>query len=99
MSYNSYALAGYIAGNLFCQALEAMQAEGKELTRLNLVETLESNDFQLAMADVIQTATVFSPLSSAKETPCSNKPQKAASRRIDTITKLLIDMHLLVKDR
>ena len=53
MSYNSYALAGYIAGNLFCQALEAMEAEGKELTRLNLVETLESKDFQLAMADTI----------------------------------------------
>ena len=53
MSYNSYALAGYIAGNLFCQALEAMQTQGLELTRANLVSVLENNDFQLAMADVI----------------------------------------------
>jgi hypothetical protein len=56
MSYNSYALAGYIAGNLFCQALEAMEAEGKALTRLNLVETLESKKFTLAMADEISYA-------------------------------------------
>ena len=53
MSYNSYALAGYIAGDLFCQALEEMEAQGKELTRLNLVEILESKKFQVAMADMI----------------------------------------------
>ena len=56
MSYNSYALAGYIAGNLFCQALEEMEAQGKELTRMNLVETLESKKFTLAMADEISYA-------------------------------------------
>ena len=53
MSYNSYALAGYIAGDLFCQALEEMAAQGKDLTRLNLVEVLESKKFQVAMADKI----------------------------------------------
>ena len=53
MSYNSYALAGYIAGNLFCQALEEMQAQGKELTRANLVDILESKNFSLSMADEI----------------------------------------------
>lgn len=53
MSYNSYALAGYIAGNLFCQALEEMEAQGKELTRANLVDILESKKFQVAMADMI----------------------------------------------
>lgn len=53
LSYNSYALAGYIAGDLFCQALEAMEAEGKELTRANLVEILESKEFKVAMADMI----------------------------------------------
>ena len=53
MSYNSYALAGYIAGDLFCQALEEMEAQGKELTRANLVEILESKKFQIAMADEI----------------------------------------------
>ncbi len=53
MSYNSYALAGYIAGDLFCQALEAMEAEGMELTRANLVTVLESKEFKVAMADMI----------------------------------------------
>lgn len=53
MSYDSYALAGYIAGNLFCQALEEMEAQGKELTRANLVDILESKKFQVAMADMI----------------------------------------------
>ena len=53
MSYNSYALAGYIAGNLFCQALEAMETKGLELTRANLVNVLESQKFTLAMADEI----------------------------------------------
>ena len=53
MSYNSYALAGYIAGNLFCQALEEMESQGKELTRANLVDILESKKFKVAMADMI----------------------------------------------
>ena len=53
MSYNSYALAGYIAGDLFCQALEEMEAQGLELTRANLVDVLESRKFKIAMADQI----------------------------------------------
>ena len=53
MSYNSYALAGYIAGDLFCQALEEMAAQGKDLSRANLVDILESKKFQVAMADQI----------------------------------------------
>lgn len=53
MSYDPYALAGYIAGDLFCQALEEMEAQGKELSRANLVEILESKKFTLAMADEI----------------------------------------------
>ena len=53
MSYNSYALAGYIAGNLFCQALDEIKAQGLELTRANLVSVLESKKFQVAMADTI----------------------------------------------
>lgn len=56
MSYNSYALAGYIAGDLFCQALETIEAEGKELTRANFVSTLESKAFKVAMADEISYA-------------------------------------------
>ena len=53
MSYNSYALAGYIAGDLFCQALTEMQAQNVELTRENLVSILESKEFKIAMADNI----------------------------------------------
>lgn len=53
MSYNSYALAGYIAGDLFCQALTEMEAKGVELTRENLVDILESKEFKIAMADNI----------------------------------------------
>ena len=56
MSYNSYALAGYIAGNLFCNALEELEKSGKPLTRANLVEILESVELQVAMADKISYA-------------------------------------------
>ena len=53
MSYNSYALAGYIAGDLFCQALDEMAKQGLDLTRANLVDVLESKKFNVAMADMI----------------------------------------------
>lgn len=56
MSYNAYALAGYIAGDIFCQALEALEESGKELTRENLVEILESKDYRVAMADTLSFA-------------------------------------------
>ena len=53
MSYNSFALAGYIAGDLFCQGLAQLQAEGKELTRENYVAIMESKEFKIAMSDMI----------------------------------------------
>ena len=53
MSYNSYAIAGYIAGSVFCQALEKMEAEGEALTRKNLVEALESEKLDVAMSGSI----------------------------------------------
>ena len=56
MSYNSYALAGYIAGNLFCEALEALEASGKDLTRANLVEIMETTELPVAMAGTISYA-------------------------------------------
>ena len=56
MSYNSYALAGYIAGNLFCNALEELEKSGKPLTRANLVDIMESVELQVAMADKISYA-------------------------------------------
>ena len=56
MSYNSYALAGYIAGNLFCNALEELEKSGKPLTRANLVEIMESVELPVAMAGTISYA-------------------------------------------
>ena len=56
MSYDSYALAGYIAGDLFCQGLKELQAQGKELTRANYVDVMESKEYQVAMADKISFA-------------------------------------------
>ena len=56
MSYNAYALAGYIAGNFFCQALEELEKSGKELTRENLVEILESKEFKVCMSSSLSYA-------------------------------------------
>ena len=56
MSYNSYALAGYIAGNLFCNALEELEKSGKDLSRANLVEIMETVELPVAMADKISYA-------------------------------------------
>ena len=56
MSYNPYALAGYIAGNMFCAALEELEKSGKELTRENLVEIMESVELPVAMAGTISYA-------------------------------------------
>ena len=56
MSYNAYALAGYIAGDFFCQALEKLEESGEELTRENLVEILESNEFKVCMSSSLSYA-------------------------------------------
>ena len=56
MSYDSFALAGYIAGDLFCQGLAELEAQGKALTRANYIDVLESKEFQVAMADKISFA-------------------------------------------
>lgn len=56
MSYDSYALAGYIAGNLFCQAMEELEKSGLPLARANLVHILESKEYKIAMADALSFA-------------------------------------------
>ena len=56
MSYNSYALAGYIAGDLFCQGLAALEESGKALTRDNYIEIMESKEYKIAMADYLSFA-------------------------------------------
>lgn len=53
MSYDAYALAGYIAGDLFCKGLEVLKAEGKDLTRANYVAAMEKGVVDLALADTI----------------------------------------------
>ena len=56
MSYDSYALAGYIAGDLFCKGLAALDASGKDLTRANFIDIMESQEFKVAMAGNISFA-------------------------------------------
>lgn len=56
MSYNAYALAGYIAGDFFCQALAEMERTGKELTRENLIEVLESKEYDISMSSTLSFA-------------------------------------------
>ncbi len=56
MSSDAYALAGYIAGDLFCQAMEELEASGKALSRANLIEILESKEYQIAMAGKLSFA-------------------------------------------
>lgn len=56
MSYNAYALAGYIAGDMFCQALEELEKSGEELTRENLIDILESKEYRVCMADTLSFA-------------------------------------------
>lgn len=56
MSCDAYALAGYIAGDLFCQALEELEKSEKELTRENLIDILESKEYKIAMANTLSFA-------------------------------------------
>ena len=51
MSYDAYALAGYIAGDLFCQGLKELKESGKALNRANLVEVMESKTFDIVLGD------------------------------------------------
>lgn len=56
MSYDAYALAGYIAGDLFCQAMEELEKSELPLARANLIAVLESKEYQIAMADMLSFA-------------------------------------------
>lgn len=51
LSYDAFALAGYIAGDLFCQGLEMLG--DKALTRTNYVDAMESAVIDIALADTI----------------------------------------------
>lgn len=56
MSYNSYALAGYIAGDLFCQGLAALEEGGYALTRNNYIQIMETQAYKISMADYLSFA-------------------------------------------
>ncbi|MBO5328782.1 MAG: ABC transporter substrate-binding protein [Clostridia bacterium] len=56
MSYDAYALAGYIAGDLFIQGLDALEESGKALTRENYVDVMESADRKIITANDISFA-------------------------------------------
>lgn len=50
---NSYAMAGYIAGSLFVQALQALHDQGLELNWANFNDVMESTDFMIPMGGEI----------------------------------------------
>lgn len=56
ISRDRYALEGYVAGDLFCQAMEALEKSGKALSGANLVSIMESQEFRVVMADNISFA-------------------------------------------
>ena len=55
-SYNSYCLAGYIAGVLFIEGLNRVQASGAELTWLNYINAMESAPIDIPMGGEINYA-------------------------------------------
>ena len=46
---DSYAMAGYLAADIFVEGLERVKAAGEELTWLNFVDAMEKEDFDLKM--------------------------------------------------
>lgn len=53
---NSYAMAGYIAGNLFVQSLKALDAAGQELNWTNYNAIMESGEYSIPMGGTISYA-------------------------------------------
>lgn len=53
---NSYAMAGYIAGNLFVQALTALDKAGLELNWVNFNDIMEATEFSIPMGGTINFA-------------------------------------------
>lgn len=53
---NSYAMAGYLAGNIFIQGLKALDEAGLDLTWENYIATLESFEVNLPMGGTLNFA-------------------------------------------
>lgn len=56
MSYNSYALAGYIAGTMFCEGLDRVKASNQDLTWLNYINAMESSPIDIPMGGGVDYA-------------------------------------------
>ena len=53
---NSYAMAGYIAGNIFIQGLNEVDKEGLDLTWENYIKAMESFEVNLPMGGSLNYA-------------------------------------------
>ena len=53
---NSYAMAGYIAGSIFVQALQAVDKAGLELNYANFAKIMEETEFSIPMGGTISYA-------------------------------------------
>lgn len=56
LSYNSYALAGYIAGDMFTEGLSRVKAANKELTWKNYIDVMESKPVDILMGGELDYA-------------------------------------------
>ena len=56
MSYNSYALAGYIAGKMFTTGLERVEKANVNLTWLSYIEAMESSPIDIPMGGGVDYA-------------------------------------------
>lgn len=56
MALNSYAMAGYCAGDIFLQGLKRVAAEGKELTWKNYIDAMEADPVNLPMGGTLSYA-------------------------------------------
>ena len=53
MALNSYAMAGYCAGDIFLQGLKRVAAEGKDLTWKNYIDAMEADPVNLPMGGTL----------------------------------------------
>ena len=56
MALNSYAMAGYCAGNIFLQGLKRVAEAGKDLTWKNYIDAMEADDVNLPMGGTLSFA-------------------------------------------
>lgn len=56
MALNSYAMAGYCAGNIFVQGLARVKANNEELTWLNYIDAMEEAPLNLPMGGTLSYA-------------------------------------------